>query len=554
MDLELEKLKKRNIKFSDSSIREYEVSELVNLTSITEPIRLLNNGKFIGILQPESDFKTVKAIEIVKEKKDYFIPAYQRGYRWEKAQVKDLLKDIMGWDKNEKYSLQPIVIKENKNGKIDLIDGQQRITTIFLILKALDEQVFYTIEYETRPESEMFLYNIENHLNQEEKNIDYYYFIQTYKIAKEYFRNHDKDVWLKHFENAVFIQYNASKDIRANEEIFTGLNAGKIPLTSSELIKGRLLKSNNFDETYPNGLIEISTEWDRIERRLHEPNFWSWLGQKDDSEPRIELILNMLDEETFTDINKDNIKIKWRKIRDAFMTLEDWYDDFETYHLVGYLNVTSKSNKIVEYYQSGIESIKKPNLSSIEFGDKQVYSILLLFNILSCIDSKTIRFDFDRYLNTKYDIEHIFPHSEFDQLKKESEKIAWFNEIKNSHLFDDILPEVVDIENFEILYDKVINKGLNKEKFDDVNRLGNLCLLDEKTNRGYGNKPFPFKVQEIMTYDSENSRYILPTTKNVFLKYYSGLNINNFVWTSEDATLYEEKIDTLLNKYLGDKK
>lgn len=554
MDLELEKLKKRNIKFSDSSIREYEVSELVNLTSITEPIRLLNNGKFIGILQPESDFKTVKAIEIVKEKKDYFIPAYQRGYRWEEAQVKDLLEDIMGWDKNEKYSLQPIVIKENKNGKIDLIDGQQRITTIFLILKALDEQVFYTIEYETRPESEMFLYNIENHLNQEEKNIDYYYFIQTYKIAKEYFRNHDKDVWLKHFENAVFIQYNASKDIRANEEIFTGLNAGKIPLTSSELIKGRLLKSNNFDETYPNGLIEISTEWDRIERRLHEPNFWSWLGQKDDSEPRIELILNMLDEETFTDINKDNIKIKWRKIRDAFMTLEDWYDDFETYHLVGYLNVTSKSNKIVEYYQSGIESIKKPNLSSIEFGDKQVYSILLLFNILSCIDSKTIRFDFDRYLNTKYDIEHIFPHSEFDQLKKESEKIAWFNEIKNSHLFDDILPEVFDIENFEILYDKVINKGLNKEKFDDVNRLGNLCLLDEKTNRGYGNKPFPFKVQEIMTYDSENSRYILPTTKNVFLKYYSGLNINNFVWTSEDATLYEEKIDTLLKKYLGDKK
>ena len=79
----------------------------------------------------------------------FFIPSYQRGYRWTKQQVEELLEDI--WEfisKNKKeddefYCLQPIVVKRNKedNTKWDVIDGQQRLTTIYIILKVLEDKI-----------------------------------------------------------------------------------------------------------------------------------------------------------------------------------------------------------------------------------------------------------------------------------------------------------------------------------------------------------------------------------------------------------------------------
>ena len=72
----------------------------------------------------------------------FYIPSYQRGYRWSKNEVKDLLNDISEFtprlvdDTDEKtwYCLQPIVTKKKENGQFEVIDGQQRLTTIYLIL------------------------------------------------------------------------------------------------------------------------------------------------------------------------------------------------------------------------------------------------------------------------------------------------------------------------------------------------------------------------------------------------------------------------------------
>lgn len=97
---------------------------------------------------------------------DFFIPSYQRGYRWTKAEVVRLLEDVYGIilnkieneknnnnNKSTQYCLQPIVVKKTENG-IDVIDGQQRLTTLYLIYKyiannfgKLGESKF-TIEYE----------------------------------------------------------------------------------------------------------------------------------------------------------------------------------------------------------------------------------------------------------------------------------------------------------------------------------------------------------------------------------------------------------------------
>ena len=115
---------------------------------------------------------------------NFFIPNYQRGYRWTKQQVKDLLDDIQEFiDKNHEgfYCIQPLVVRERKQetfelikneakdldeiknllkGRWEVIDGQQRLTTIYILLTFLQSVNKYRIEYETRPDSKSFLSDI----------------------------------------------------------------------------------------------------------------------------------------------------------------------------------------------------------------------------------------------------------------------------------------------------------------------------------------------------------------------------------------------------------
>lgn len=59
----------------------------------------------------------------------YFVPSYQRGYRWGREEVERLLDDIYtNGDKN--YCLQPIVVRRRNDGSYELIDGQQRLTSL----------------------------------------------------------------------------------------------------------------------------------------------------------------------------------------------------------------------------------------------------------------------------------------------------------------------------------------------------------------------------------------------------------------------------------------
>ena len=70
-------------------------------------------------------------------KGEFFVPSYQRGYRWGADEVTRMLDDIYanGMKKNKgKYCLQPVVVR--KKGKAyELVDGQQRLTTLYLIYR-----------------------------------------------------------------------------------------------------------------------------------------------------------------------------------------------------------------------------------------------------------------------------------------------------------------------------------------------------------------------------------------------------------------------------------
>lgn len=109
--------------------------------------------------------------------RNFFIPDYQRGYRWEEIHIFQLLSDI--WDFTNKnsgdfYCLQPIVVKEldptivaknklestfDNNRWFEVIDGQQRLTTIKLIIQMNNIitpiskiKNCYNLFYQTRPE------------------------------------------------------------------------------------------------------------------------------------------------------------------------------------------------------------------------------------------------------------------------------------------------------------------------------------------------------------------------------------------------------------------
>ena len=145
----------------------------------------------------------------------FFIPSYQRGYRWTEQQVKDLLNDILEFSQKKKqeyefYCLQPLVVKRKDEdvlnsikaatsieevetllkGSWEVIDGQQRLTTLFIILSVLEEKSLYSIEYETRDDSKDFLKNIDE--SKKIENIDYYHIYQSKQTISSWFNNDEE--------------------------------------------------------------------------------------------------------------------------------------------------------------------------------------------------------------------------------------------------------------------------------------------------------------------------------------------------------------------------
>ena len=88
--------------------------------------------------------QTIEQFLLNARTKPFIIPDYQRPYSWTSDQINTLFKDIWeftcnegGTDKEGTYFLGSIVFYENKNGEQEIIDGQQRITSIFLLLRAI---------------------------------------------------------------------------------------------------------------------------------------------------------------------------------------------------------------------------------------------------------------------------------------------------------------------------------------------------------------------------------------------------------------------------------
>ena len=290
------------------------------------------------------DTKLVGAIE-----GKFYVPSYQRGYRWGRDEVTRLLEDISSNGTNN-YCLQPVVVRKNGD-RFELIDGQQRLTTLFILLQYIKREfkpriaIKYELSYETRDKSAEFLNNIDASLA--DSNIDFFHIYQAYQAIDDWFKTQEDDVvaaddiygYLVKYVKIIWYEVGEDEDAIA---LFARLNIGKIPLTSAELVKAMFLSKDNNAGMDREKQEEISLQWDNIEKELHHDSLWAFLTNYNarSYQTRIDLVLNLIaqmpsdnKDKYFTFFKFDerrkseDLSDIWKEIQHTFLILKDWYDE-----------------------------------------------------------------------------------------------------------------------------------------------------------------------------------------------------------------------------------
>lgn len=455
-------------------------------------------------------FKTKGVLEI---KGNFFVPDYQRGYRWGKNEVKQLLGDIYE-NGLKSYYLQPIVVKPIKGEDFELIDGQQRLTTLYLLLNYLEKSFSgesktsrkYEITYETRKETHSYLTDLDP--NKKENNIDFFFIYNAYRTIKEWFKDDRSTINKFYFyltEYVKIIWYEPEDNV-SGVELFTRLNIGRIPLTNSELVRALFL-SRNSDLTQAEQL-EIAAEWDSIEKELHQPSFWAFLTnyQPEDYPNRIDLLFDLMADgksrDKYATFFYFNNKIKekekkqdvWKEIVAYFARLKEWYGNREIFHKVGFLvsvgnkdkalinllnnSAGKKKDEVSVYLDSEIKKeMKEVNLGELTYQKNKdqtlIHRTLLLFNILSVMNVKdeSLRFPFDKYKNNAWSLEHIHAQNA-ETLNTTEKQKEWLS------IHKEVLQSMVERENLENVIKEKEEQGSSIET--QIKKLRNLLNAIEK--------------------------------------------------------------------------
>lgn len=599
-------------------------------------------------------------LKSIEELKDliFLIDTYQRGYKWDLAQVYSLLTDINNFELEFErfYCLQPLVVKKLGDKKYELIDGQQRATTLHLILQAY-QQPIYQLNYTTRGTEDEgtngFVENInhwslpdftnmndfegfskfENKITEHWKNsvvkdkpedntIDNFYFYKNYVFIAH---------WLNHLDDKQTNDFNGKllkhTKVIWYEEVgndaiknFINFNEGKIELEQAELIKALFVLDiaktlNIVQRQYEEN--QFADDWNSIEHQMSDEQFWQFLTNNKNDENlanKINLLFQLYNgfgkpedrfynyrmfERSFKDAKtQEEKKPDWNKIMQLYNSLEEWYFDRTSYHLIGAIihltNFTSgdileKSkdapsktefrNKLRQLLKEKLEEKnnnkeKKYDLEKIKYSDreKKDFQMLLLYNIaLTEIDETEALFPFHRFYNTKmWNIEHILAKNddgftkleEFENFHQDTTDLLeqLDNELSEENKsvlieFLNVLKDLIEAKNFSECGKKVKEVNDKLEEFFSINDFNNLCLLDQSTNIKVGKKPFRRKRDIIFGFDEkieiEPNTYIPIGTQYIFSKKTSpSENFQINYWSTKDREAYQSFVQNTIDKFL----
>lgn len=246
----------------------------------------------------------------------YCIPDYQRAYVWDTDQVRDLLDDTISAyreNKEAQYFLGSMVLKINEKSdnnvsytEYELLDGQQRITTVFLILACMRDMLTDYPQYQNslagfvyqaedailqQPERMRIIFNIrsdvrdfvnehikplhgtcdsallKDKMQAKDVNISIRNMANAMLVAHEFLEENKSEIigYLSYFLNKVLMIYVATEELQDAFQLFTVLNNRGVKLSSSDI-----LKAENLKELSAADRTSWATRWEEMETYFGE--------------------------------------------------------------------------------------------------------------------------------------------------------------------------------------------------------------------------------------------------------------------------------------------
>jgi len=460
----------------------------------------------------------------------FVIPSQQRGYKWTSENVEELLKDLWEFTKQKTkniYCLQPIAVVKNGECEYEVLDGQQRLTTLFLLYKYLTQKNAYTLNFERDSnECDKSRWKFLNDIDKEEKldnshQIDRFYIKEAYKKIKEFFEKNQPSVFadsenkdIKQIFRSLLDASRCQKSVQViwyetpkekAHETFRNLNSGKISLTNTDLIKALLL--NRVNGLPANQHETVARQFEEMEQTLKLDHFWHMLSSEVPKYPhtRMDLLFNVvanveekevqIDYRTsFRRFAEESLEQKWQQVRHTFLRLYDMYMDMYSYHYIGFLtyyktgdsikrlhelisdNEKMDKNEFIEKLRGDIKKAINPNdqkqiedYSYTDSSRKELRELFLLHNIETLLQ---------RYQTLKnseqYKLQHEYEQFPFELLYKQSWDIEHIasqttNELKNEKDREDWLKSVkADYRSYFNDNNNAFEKTKDKKDFDKL--------------------------------------------------------------------------------------
>lgn len=553
----------------------------------------------------------------------YHIPAYQRGYKWGTEKdgavsilLSDLWNNFLAVRKGEKkeYYLQYITVKktsvyvgDNQVECLEVIDGQQRLTTLSIIISVLSalsnnenisvDKLHYAIRENFFSEH---IYQKNDLLSLTEKewsNLqntaldtqDIFYLFSAAKKSFSFFIDKEKDIdfFYKYLLSNVKLIVNSVEPHVQSETVFKNLNSNKIPLTEVELIKGLMITkvgrgdSLKAERNYKEVLAEraaLGRKWDEITRWANQAWIKSfYFNQREGMYELLSLTSFMLDN-TIANIvvktsTKDlplfnffnqytNNKKAFTELQNIYETLKDWYADDEKYNLIGFCRFVkeSKNNnlpflkkclefktkaKLLDFLlQSKQSLLPKSDVTKLRYNENEDEMHAVLLALSVFSETLETRFNFHEFIDKKWSLEHIFPQSPEGKDKT-------LNEIQKQTVIkmigESITPEIkLILAKPERTEEEKKQYYTALQNLSELNSIGNMCLLTNSDNSSNGCGFFDEKRKNILHLIHKGS-FVPSHTFDVFSKMISTLvGVDLSVWSADDIKNHTEYINNTL--------
>lgn len=335
---------------------------------------------------------------IRNERIRFVIPYLQRTYKWRESQARQMLEDFAEFLEQGKsnYCMQPLAVVDKGNRTYELLDGQQRLTTLLLLWRILFEgegkEYPYTFAYERDKHSSIseeqetdegrFAFittgNAIKDPERECNNMDEYYMSVVYETIENWMHEHtkSKEEFRRLLEGSdghhiLFLWYEVSEEER--HTTFAHINSGKIELTCADLIKALLLSEST--TSLPDKSL-VAAQYAEMEQALCDDHLWYMLQAEEPlyNGSRMDLLFNLvkgvskdqytLERKTAFDrvyAERQGIADFWKQCRNCFVRLMDLYENPYTYHYIGYLTYAKGKYEIgqwiKDYESSGLTGV-----------------------------------------------------------------------------------------------------------------------------------------------------------------------------------------------------